>query len=51
MCHLGNAIIAAFFKHDKPKNRLFWPAPFRDELLARLLKLNEERAAAEKKSN
>jgi hypothetical protein len=35
----------------KYQNRLFWPAPFRDELLARLLKLNEERAAAEKKSN
>lgn len=35
----------------KYQNRLFWSAPFRDELLARLLKLNEERAAAEKKSN
>lgn len=35
----------------KYQNRLFWPAPFRDELLARLLKLNEERAAAEKKGN
>lgn len=32
----------------KYQNRLFWPAPFRDELLARLLTLNEERAAAEK---
>jgi N-6 DNA Methylase len=32
----------------KYQKRLFWPAPFRDELLARLLKLNEERAAAEK---
>lgn len=32
----------------KYQNRLFWPAPFRDELLARLLKLNEERAVAEK---
>ncbi|WP_353653120.1 DNA methyltransferase [Porphyrobacter sp. SLTP] len=32
----------------KYQNRLFWPSPFRDELLARLLKLNEERAAAEK---
>lgn len=32
----------------KYQNRLFWPAHFRDELLARLLKLNEERAAAEK---
>lgn len=35
----------------KYQNRLFWPAPFRDELLARLLKLNEERAASEKKSS
>lgn len=35
----------------KYQNRLFWPAPFRDELLARLLKLNEERAAAEKKGS
>jgi len=35
----------------KYQNRLFWPAPLRDELLARLLKLNEERAAAEKKGN
>ena len=35
----------------KYQNRLFWPAPFRDELLARLLKLNEERAAAEKLAN
>jgi hypothetical protein len=30
------------------QGRLFWPAPFRDELLARLLKLNEERAAEER---
>ncbi len=29
------------------QGRLFWPAAFRDELLARLLKLNGERAAAE----
>ena len=28
--------------------RLFWPAPFRDEVLARLLKLNAERAADER---
>jgi hypothetical protein len=27
---------------------LFWPAPFRDEVLARLLALNAERAAAER---
>jgi hypothetical protein len=35
---------------QKYRNRLFWPAPFRDELLARLLKLNEERAAAEREA-
>jgi hypothetical protein len=29
------------------RGRLFWPAPFRDELLARLLLLNEQRAAEE----
>ena len=44
---------ASFLTEDneddhKYQNRLFWPATFRDELLARLLKLNEERAAAEK---
>ncbi len=30
------------------QGRLFWPAAFRDELLARLLRLNEQRAAAER---
>ena len=29
------------------QGRLFWPAAFRDEVLARLLRLNAERAAAE----
>lgn len=29
------------------RGRLFWPAAFRDELMARLLRLNEERAMAE----
>ncbi len=29
------------------QKRLFWPAPFRDEVLARLLALNAERAAEE----
>lgn len=29
------------------QDRLFWPAPFRDDLLARLLRLNEDRAMAE----
>jgi hypothetical protein len=28
--------------------RLFWPAPFRDEVLARLLDLNRTRAAEER---
>ena len=31
-----------------PKTRLDWPADFKDEVLARLLALNAERAAAEK---
>ena len=30
------------------QDRLFWPAPFRDEVLARLLALNAERAAEER---
>ncbi len=30
------------------QRRLFWPAPFRDEVLARLLALNAERAVAER---
>lgn len=33
----------------KYQGRYFWPAAFRDEVLARLLALNAERAAAEKK--
>lgn len=36
---------------DEPEyayqGRLFWPAPFRDQVLARLLDLNRERAAEE----
>lgn len=31
-----------------PKTRLDWPAPFKDEVLARLLALNAERAAGER---
>jgi hypothetical protein len=31
-----------------PKTRFDWPAEFKDEVLARLLALNAERAAAEK---
>ena len=34
----------------KYQGRLFWPAEFRDEVLARLLALNAERAAAERES-
>lgn len=30
------------------QGRLFWPAPFRDEVLARLLDLNAQRAAEER---
>jgi len=30
------------------RGRLFWPAPFRDAVLARLLRLNEERARMER---
>ncbi|MGO7251681.1 hypothetical protein ACCS63_35705, partial [Rhizobium brockwellii] len=30
------------------QGRLFWPAPFRDAVLARLLKLNEERVRMER---
>ncbi|MBN9562778.1 MAG: N-6 DNA methylase [Alphaproteobacteria bacterium] len=36
-------------EHDhRYQNRLFWPAPFRDEVLARLLALNAQRAAEER---
>lgn len=31
------------------QGRLFWPAPFRDEVLARLLDLNRTRAAEERR--
>ena len=41
-------------EHSEPDHRyqgcLFWPAQFRDEVLARLLALNAERAAAERAS-
>jgi len=33
---------------ERYRGRLFWPAPFRDEVLARLLTLNAERAAGER---
>jgi hypothetical protein len=32
----------------RPRTRLDWPAEFKDEVLARLLALNAERAAAER---
>jgi hypothetical protein len=32
----------------KPKTRLDWPADFKDEVLARLLALNAERATTER---
>jgi hypothetical protein len=35
---------------QKYQGRLFWPAEFRDEVLARLLALNAERAAAEREN-
>jgi hypothetical protein len=31
------------------QGRLFWPAPFRDEVLSRLLALNAERAEEERR--
>ena len=34
----------------KYQGRYFWPAPFRDEVLARLLALNAERAEEERKA-
>jgi len=33
---------------DRYQGRLFWPAPFRDAVLARLLRLNEDRARMER---
>ncbi len=36
--------------HHRYQGRLFWPAPFRDEVLARLLALNAERAAEERRA-
>ena len=35
---------------ELPKSRFDWPADFKDEVLARLLDLNAERAAAERVS-
>ncbi|MDG3444320.1 Eco57I restriction-modification methylase domain-containing protein [Nitrospirillum amazonense] len=35
-------------RDDRYQNRLFWPSDFRDEVLARLLDLNQSRAAEER---
>jgi hypothetical protein len=49
---LADTATPEFLREDEPEyryqGRLFWPAPFRDEVLARLLALNAERAAAER---
>jgi hypothetical protein len=49
---LANEAAPDFLREDNEteftyQNRLFWPAPFRDEVLARLLDLNRRRAAEE----
>lgn len=53
LCAPGAEFAPRFLtEEDEPEfayqNRLFWPAPFRDKVLARLLALNKERAKAEK---
>jgi hypothetical protein len=50
---LADRAAAEFIEQDAdegktPKTRLDWPAEFKDEVLARLLALNAERAAAER---
>jgi hypothetical protein len=50
---LADRATAEFIEQDAdegktPKTRLDWPAEFKDEVLARLLALNAERAAAER---
>ncbi|MCF8879659.1 N-6 DNA methylase [Hyphobacterium sp. SN044] len=54
LCAPGAEFAPRFLtEDDEPEfayqKRLFWPAPFRDKVLARLLALNKERAAAEKR--
>lgn len=54
LCAPGAEFAPRFLtEEDEPEfayqNRLFWPAPFRDKVLARLLALNKERAEAEKR--
>ena len=51
--HLADRVAPEFIEQDAdegktPKTRLDWPAEFKDEVLARLLALNAERAAAER---
>ena len=50
---LADRAVPEFIEQDAdegktPKTRLDWPAEFKDEVLARLLALNAERAAAER---
>ncbi|WP_080851454.1 hypothetical protein [Agrobacterium deltaense] len=50
---LANRVLPEFIEQDAdegktPKTRLDWPEEFKDEVLARLLALNAERAAAER---
>jgi hypothetical protein len=50
---LADRAVPEFIEQDadegkKPKTRLDWPAEFKDEVLARLLALNAERAATER---
>jgi hypothetical protein len=50
---LADRAVPEFIEQDAdegktPKTRLDWPAAFKDEVLARLLALNAERAAAER---
>lgn len=56
LCAPGSEFAPRFLAdEDEPEfayqGRLFWPAPFRDKVLARLLKLNKQRAAAEQVDN
>lgn len=53
LCAPGAEFAPRFLtEEDEPEfayqDRLFWPAPFRDKVLARLLALNKECAEAEK---
>jgi hypothetical protein len=55
LCAPGAEFAPRFLtEDDEPEfayqDRLFWPAPFRDKVLAHLLALNKERAAAEQRA-